>query len=173
MMSAALPLALAFDEFEARSYSVLAVASHAIVRMAKKSGAVTHYLLLRDLSSICDDTRKLLEFFHEADSIAALESASPEQLGTVPSRMRAVHGKIEQTVSLIRSKNFGYWQRLYEARAKTLEAYNIELDSHVYILSESQSSVLLLTKRDQDRIQGSLANPPKPNEALRRALLRK
>lgn len=171
MTSAA--LTLTFDEFEARSYSVLAVASHAIVRMAKQSRAVSHYLLLRDLGLICDDTRSLLEFFHESDSIVALEVAGPEQLGTVPARLRAIHGKIEQTVSLIRSKKFGYWERFYEARAKTLEAYNLELDSHVYALSESQSSVLFLTKRDQDRVLESLANPPKPNEALRRAFARK
>ena len=171
MMSATLPLT--FDEFEARSYSVLADASQTIVRMAKESRAVTHYQILRDLTSICDDMRSLLDLFHDQNGIPALENATPEQLENIPIRMRAVHSKNEQIISTIHSKKLGYWKHLYDTRVKRLEAYNCELDSHAYALSEGPSSVLLLTKRDQDRILESLANPPSPNDALRRAFERK
>ena len=171
MMSATLPLT--FDEFEARSYSVLADASKTIVKMAQQSRVVTHYQILSGLTDIVEDMRSLLDIFHTAEMIPALENATPEQLENVPTRMRDVHGKIEQTISIIRSKKLGYWKRLYDARVEKLETYNCELDSHVYALSESQSSVLLLTRRDQDRILESLANPPKANDALRRAFTRK
>ena len=168
----AMSATITIEEFEARSYSVLADASQTIVKMAKESRVVTHYQVLRGLTSIGEDMRGLLAFFHTADMIHALESATPEQLGNIPARMRDVHDKIEQTISLIHSKKLGYWKSLYDTRVKKLETYNRELDSHVYVLTENQS-LILLTKKDQDRILESLAKPPKPNESLRRAFAQK
>lgn len=156
-----------FNELEWRSDAVQASAGQVISEIARNSKV--HYRVLLDLSSLNGKMLDLLQYLHSAESIKTLESAAPEELQELGAKMQHVHGKIRILIANVKSWDLGFWRRFYYSRLETMAAYNKELCSHAEAFRMPDSSLVLLSKRDQEFLLESLLAPAEPNDALRRA----
>lgn len=166
--------AITMNEMEWRSYAIMADAGHVISRIAKRPRvAHAHWSLLMNLGSCNEKIVDLLRLFHAPDSIETLELATPEQLTSLALKLRNVHEKIQQVINQFQAANLGNWRRAYQPKLAKLEQYDREISSHVDAFSQNESSLILLSRRDQEYLLESLLKPPEPNESLRRAFARK
>ncbi|MGA9804833.1 MAG: hypothetical protein WA383_21295 [Terriglobales bacterium] len=163
-----------FNELEWRSDAVQAAAGRMISNVAKHSElAFLHLRFLGDLRSINEKMIDLLAYMHSPEAISILESAAPEELDRVSMKMHDVHSKMRVLILEVRSADLGFWNRVYVSRLNKLEASNHELCSHVEAFRAANSSLILLSKRDQEFLLESLMAPAEPNDALRRAFMKK
>jgi len=162
-----------FNELEWCSYAVQASAGKVICNVATHSKlAFQHYAVLMDLSSVNECMLNLLKCLHSPATIKALEASTPEELDHLSAEFQDTHNRLRVVVLKIRSFNLGFWKRLYFSRLDKLEAYNRELFSHIEAFKATDSSLILLSKRDQEFLLESLLAPPKANDALHHAFRR-
>ena len=162
--------ALIFSELEWRNYVLLANASKALITLRKKSHlAFRHYQALGILKSIVSGMAEVGTLLHSREAVSALERATADQLLAMAEKMRDIHTKNTEIVAQIRTLDLGFWGPVYHPYVLKLESCSSEMDSHIRAFTQSESANILLTKRDQDHLLGTLLNPPEPNEALRRA----
>jgi hypothetical protein len=163
-----------FDELEWRSYSIKADVGQVIERAtAQSSLALTHYRVLRGLRSVSGTMDELLQMFHRTEHLRALESASPEELTKILTKLSDVAPKVAGMIGTLRSMDLGYWRPLYRRLLGPLENYNRELQSHVESFGSADATLVLLTTAGQHALLKSLQSPPEPNAALRRAFARR
>lgn len=161
---------ITFDELEYRSYSVMAAASEAIVKVARESRhSVTHYKIVLSLRAVSRDMKDLLAMMHSKESIVVIESASLEQLSELAQRLSEVHAKVVQAIAKIRSRRSGYWGHLSQSPLTTLERYNNELDAYVRAFKDAEPRLILLSKADQEQLLAAILTSTGPSAELWRA----
>ncbi|MGC2271839.1 MAG: hypothetical protein WA555_00940 [Candidatus Sulfotelmatobacter sp.] len=162
-----------FNELEWRADAVQASAGQMISTVARHSKmAFRHYGTLTDLNTISDKMAELLRYLHSPEASACLESCTSEDLNRLGSKLHEVQGKVRIVVCQIRSMDLGFWRKLYYTRVDRLEASNRDLIAHSEAFKTVDSSLILLSKRDQEFLLESLLAPDEPNDALRRAFMK-
>lgn len=131
-----------------------------------------HYLVTRKLASANQCLRSALDSLHTPEAIHTLALANGTQMLDLAARMEHVHTKVEETLGLIRSIRLGFWERIYKPHIANMQRGNQELLAHIAAFKDSETGLILLTKRDQEAFLTLLENPPEPNEALRSAFNR-
>jgi hypothetical protein len=162
-----------FNELEWRADAVQASAGQMISAVARHSKlAFYHYGLLTDLTAIGNTMADLVRYLHTAEAILCLESSTPEELDRFGSKLHEVQGKVRILCCQIRSTDLGFWRKLYTSRLDRMEASNREIIAHAEAFKATDSSLILLSKRDQEFLLESLMAPVEPNDALRRAFMK-
>jgi hypothetical protein len=162
-----------FNELEWRSDAVQASAGQVISYVARNSKlALLHYGFLSSLGSINNQTLDLVNYMHSPEAIANLEASTDFERERIREKMMDVSNKVRVMICQLRNADFGFWKRVYTKRLEELETANKALYSHAEAFGAIDSSVILLTKRDQERLLESLMAPDEPNDALRRAFMR-
>ena len=165
---------IAINELEWRSHAVMADAGRVISGLASDAKiAHKHYSLLNKLNSLNGNLSDLLRTFHSQQSISTLESVDSDQLEKICKMLSEIVSKTKEIDREIRTLEVKYWKPFYEARRKKLVLYNEELISHINAFEQSESALIVLSKKDQDFFLQSLLDSPEPNLALRRAFARK
>jgi hypothetical protein len=165
--------AIAINELEWRNAAVTASAGRVISNLAKQpASAVIHYRLLAGVRTVNGAVSELLTQMHSEASIAALEAALPEQRVTLGQQLENAHDKIRMMIATLRVANLGYWKRFYTPKLDILESWNRELRAHSDALKDTDASLLILSKGDQEFLLDALLNPKEPSEDLRRTFSR-
>jgi hypothetical protein len=166
--------AIAFNEIEWRSAAVTASAGRVISAAVHHARlGVRHYQILSGLNTVADSMRELLRILHSDTSIAVLEAATPEQRATIGKMLQESHDKLQMMVATLRTKDLGYWRRLYTPKIEALEASNREYAAHSEALRDVDAELLVLSQNDQKFLINALLTPKEPSEDLYRVFARK
>jgi hypothetical protein len=166
---------IALNELEWRSAQITASAGEAFSKVLRQPvSAVRHYRVLKSISGAIQAINEFLALIHTTDSITALESATPEQRSDLGRQLDEAYSKlhllIARTETLSRT---GSWKHFYAPRLEKICDCNRQLKAHANALRDSDTSLLLLTKRDQEFLLEALLNPGEPAEEQRQAFTRK
>lgn len=166
---------IALNELEWRSARIAASAGEAVSLVLRQPiSAVRHYRVLKSISAAIEAINEFLELIHTSSSITALERATPEKrsdLGRqIDEAFSKLHMLIARTEMLSRS---GSWKHWYAPRLERITDSNRQLKAHANALRDSEGSLLLLTKRDQEFLLEALLNQEQPAGDLRQASARK
>jgi Protein of unknown function (DUF1778) len=167
---------MTFNELDWRSDAARASAGKVLSSVATQSkAAYKHYAVLRGIGVLNEKMLDLIKLMHSPELRTAIELASATDLAVPTEKLRDLHGKVRITVAQIRCliPSVGFWKPFYSSRLQTLEAYNTEIVGHADAFAEVQSSLIMLSERDQELVLATMENPPAPNDALRRAFARK
>ncbi len=166
---------IALNELQWRSAQITASAGEAVARVLRQPiSALKHYSVLRSLNTVTATISEFLTFIHTADSIAALEAAAPEQLHDIGRQLEDACSKLQMLIAKTDVfSRAGTWRRWYAPRLEKVSDSNRQLRTHANALRSRDSSLILLTKRDQEFLLEELLNPKEPSEDLRRVFKRR
>jgi hypothetical protein len=163
-----------FDEFVWRNDAILSVTRLTLSTVARKSKISWYHIqILQQLGILAQCKRELVDLFHTKDAVVALGQATPDQLRDFAEKMATSQEKTVEMLKKLRSLDKGFWRPVYNVKLSKIEDLSREVDCHIRIFANTESNLVLLTKKDQEHFIAALINPPEPTEEVRRAFSRK
>lgn len=165
---------IALSELEWRTEALVSGAGNFIVDVGKHTlGGIKHFRILNGLNTIGDAFGDLLVRLHSAESIVALENATPEQRVRIATKFCEAHDKTRLMLASLRSIHIGFWQRYYAPKINAIHSWNEELSAHSQALKDTDAALIILSQKDQEHLLEALFNSEEPSEDLSSVFARK
>jgi hypothetical protein len=166
---------IALNELQWRSARIIANAGEVVSWVLRQPvSAVKHARIRRSIDAITIAISEFLTLIHSGDSISALEAATPEQRYDLGRQLDGAYSKVHLMIARIDVLSRpGSWKDWYAPRLGKIRDANNQLKAHANALLDRESSLILLTKRDQEFLLKALLNPEEPSEELRRVFAQK
>jgi hypothetical protein len=154
---------LTYDQMEAHTFAIQWRTAQASIALKARRSILTKISIAKDLLFLVVEVRRLLDGYYSPAVVKhrIFEEATQEQRASLAAKMEDGHQRIEKILTKLKGEDFR--SITFEPFMPLLEQSTEEWGRIVRALRDNDSVMIVLSRRDQDKLIRTLLEPVEKN----------